>query len=175
MRKAKPKLSKKKQPKSFEDLVKEIQSIKDCYKKSLDALETKDKADIKSIEGAFCGSVYLDGCQTGKRVIGEKRWDYIICHDSKLYFVEVHSAQTKNITELEGKAKMLKNFLDGEGSALKTMKDPGFSNIWLVSSGAKVDLRPKGIKLTGAPLNRYLASKGLMLYTKLEFPLKAKK
>ena len=164
----------KKEPKSFEEIVKEISSIKNCYNKGLDALDSKDRKDIRSVKGKFCGSVFLDECQTGPRPEGEKRWDYIICHSGKLYFVEVHSAQTTNVSELEGKAKMLNIFLSGEGAALKALKDPAFPNIWLASPKTKVDIRHAGITLTGADRNRYLAQKGLVLYTKLEFPLKPK-
>jgi hypothetical protein len=153
---------------SFEELVKGIASIKNCYKENLGALTAKDK---KVVTGTgFCGSVHLDDCQTGKRPQGQKRWDYIICHEKQLYFVEVHSPDTSEISVVEGKAQMLKDFLNGEGAALKKMK-ANAPYYWVASPGANFDIKPAGKKIDTAALNRLLAKKGIRYASKLSFPI----
>lgn len=177
-------MSKQKRPQSgklkeisFSELVKGTSSIKDCYRERLGAISRKDDRKLITADdpSKFCGSVDLDNCQTGPRLQDEKRWDYIICYDGKLYFVEIHSAQSSNVSELEGKAKTLKKFLDSEeGLEFRKRKDENIPYIWLVSPKAKVDIRLGSEKLNGDRQSRYLNEKGLKLYKKLSFPLTKK-
>lgn len=149
-------------------MVKGIESIKHCFKQNLDAIPSKDK---KVITGTgFCGSVHLDECQSGTRPQGQKRWDYIICHDKKLYFVEVHSPDTGEVSVVIKKAEMLKDFLNGKGATLKQMqaKAPFF---WVGSHGSNFDIREGGKRIDTATFNRNLSKKGIRYVSRLSFPV----
>ena len=102
----------KKKQLSFEEAVKATPEIKDCFKISLKALERDHTSKIKFADkNKLCGSVFLDQCLTDQNLSPGNRWDYIICYDQELYFVEVHGAYPKEVDVVIRKKEWLKLWL----------------------------------------------------------------
>ncbi|MCF8308072.1 MAG: hypothetical protein K9I68_03590 [Bacteroidales bacterium] len=72
------------------------------------------------------GSVFLEECLAG--IYRQANlWDYMISYNSRIYFIEVHPAETKNISEMINKVTWLKDWLKNNGyqfNALKSKKSP---------------------------------------------------
>ncbi|MEQ1746249.1 MAG: hypothetical protein ABMA02_12545 [Saprospiraceae bacterium] len=67
------------------------------------------------------GSLDIDSCT---RVLypQDNRWDYAIGYDSKVYFAEVHSAQTNEVSTMLRKLEWLKNWLNRQAPEIKKLR-----------------------------------------------------
>ena len=159
--------------KSFEELVKETNSIKNCFQPGIQALSKNERNLISINSGEFCGSVDLDGCLSKQGIATRhNRWDYLICHEGKIYCVEIHGAKTSQVSKLVDKAQALKDWLNSaDGLEISKRVDKRFPPIWVPTKGGNVDIREGGIKLAGSKLTFALAKKGLLLKNRLVFPL----
>jgi hypothetical protein len=75
--------------------------VSECCQAGLQAIKGSDRAkfvcgDTRKIEG----SVDIDTCVKERYPEGN-RWDYIPGYDGRVYFVEIHPADTKNISEMK--------------------------------------------------------------------------
>lgn len=86
--------------------------IVNCYKEGLQALKAVDRQRIViNNTRKLCGSVDLDSCLE-ERYPNDNRWDYIICYNDVLHFVEIHSASgASEVATIVNKAKWLRNWL----------------------------------------------------------------
>lgn len=105
---------------SFEAAVKATANVASGYKRGLQALEKdhsqKIKADTKKIEG----SLFIDECL--KKIDNGNRWDYAIGYKGEVYFVEVHSANTSEVSTVLKKLAWLKVWLNNGGTAINSIK-----------------------------------------------------
>ncbi len=115
----------------------------------------------RKVEVADCqGSVDIDFCLKDKTVgKNQCRWDYAIGSNNQSYFVEIHSADTKNIDEVTKKADWLKRWLKTSAQKLDEIKHLPF--YWVATSGIDVRNRNKMAKL--ATLNVKLVSSPLVI------------
>lgn len=83
--------------------------LKNAYKDGLQALGSYS-VKVKPTDTKKCeGSVDIDAAV--KSVYPEEsRWDYAIGYDGKTYFVEIHSAETSQVTPVLNKYTWLKDF-----------------------------------------------------------------
>jgi len=124
--------------------------ISGCGQAGLQAIKGGDRAkfvcdDTRKIEG----SVDIDTC-VKKRYPEGNRWDYAVGYSGRVYFVEIHPADTKNISEMEKKLSWLKQWLKDQKSPLSE----GASYHWVASG--RVNITPSGNKL------KSLVAKGLL-------------
>lgn len=123
-------MSKKKS--AFQKAVEATDEIKNCWKPGLQALgsySTKIKLGDKEV----CGSVDLDGCLAGQKLYpSENRWDYAVCYNGKVYFVEVHSAESSEVEVVRNKQSWLTNWLNSKAPELVKLKASG-PNHWVQS------------------------------------------
>ncbi|TVQ96657.1 MAG: hypothetical protein EA398_15710 [Deltaproteobacteria bacterium] len=141
---------------TFREVVKEVPSIADAFEPGLRALHARDRARILAPEPRrLRGSVDLDEALRVDRP-GENRWDYIIGLSAgeaeRAIFVEVHPASTSDVATMLRKLQWLKEWLRGEGAALRALRD---SRPYRWVASGKVVIRP------GTPQARRLASSGL--------------
>jgi len=103
----------------------------------------KRKVDVVDCQG----SVNIDECLKDRpEGRGQCRWDYALgCHD-KAYFIEIHSADTKNIDEVIKKADWLRHWLQSSAKALDAIKHLPF--YWVATSGIDIRNRNKMAKLS---------------------------
>lgn len=94
-----------------------IQSITNCYQPGLQALGKNSKKVKPQNSRICCGSVDLDSCLKAA-LPNDPRWDYIICYNEQIYFVEVHPASTSQVQKMIDKANWLKRWLVNEGAPL---------------------------------------------------------
>lgn len=67
------------------------------------------------------GSVDIDSCTTQKYP-NENRWDYAFSYNGEVYFIEVHSAITSEVTTVLKKFRWLKDWLIQQAPEINKMK-----------------------------------------------------
>ncbi len=115
----------------FKTAVEATPQVATCYKPGLQALGDYSKK-ISPADTSKCqGSLDIDAC-TVASYPQENRWDYAIGYDSKVYFVEFHSAQTGEVRPMLKKLQWLKDWLNNHAPEIKKMKaeQPYF---WIMS------------------------------------------
>lgn len=124
----------------FEQVVKNTNDIAQGYQPGLQAIEAQHKGYIvvKSPR-LLCGSVNIDK-EVEKFYPNEHRWDYAICYDGKVFFVEIHSANTSNIAEMEKKLKWLKNWLKTKAPLLEQFPASSSKRFYWVTMGSGVHI-----------------------------------
>jgi len=95
---------------SFKEAVEATKEIATCYQTGLKALGGYSLKILADEPKKCCGSVDIDYCVT-KLYPQENRWDYAICYDGEVYFVEVHSANTGEVSTVLRKLRWLKDWL----------------------------------------------------------------
>jgi len=143
---------------TFEKAVRKTPSIRDAYRRGLNALRGTDRAHIAVDDTRLLtGSVDLD---TTLRSLypNESRWDYGVAHKKRrqaerVYWIEIHPAtNATHIAEVESKFDWLNHWLANEGALLNSFEK---RFIW-VSTG-RTEFSPT------SPHRRRLAAQGLVL------------
>jgi hypothetical protein len=146
-------------PNAFQKAVSDTPDLgKHAYHAGLKALTAAHRKRIQQGEARILGSINLDGalCQ---RYPNEPRWDYAIGvqKGNKPYaiWVEVHPANTSNVSEVLLKLRWLKGWLSGQATQLHALTPPQRAYHWIATDG--VDITPN------SPEARQLAQAGLTM------------
>ena len=123
---------------SFKSAVEKTPDIAPCFQAGLQALGKHSKK-IELEETLLCsGSVDIDACTTAKYP-QSSRWDYALCYKSEVFFVEVHTANTREVTAVLNKLKWLKDWLNAQAPEINKLKAKSQSPfIWLQSNNFKL-------------------------------------
>lgn len=124
---------------SFEEAVKATSDISDCFQKGLKAFG-KNSTKIKLVDNKQCeGSVDIDTCVTAKYP-NDSRWDYMFSYMGNIYFVEIHSAYTSEISVVLKKLKWLKDWLRTQAPEIGKLKAKENPFFWIQSG--RYDISP---------------------------------
>lgn len=146
---------------TFKQAVENTQDIKNGFHNGLQALGANAKqvaaTDTKKLEG----SVDIDAC-TKELYPQDARWDYAIGYEGKVYFLEIHPANTSNVKEMIKKAEWLTNWLNQKAPLLKSQA--ANNNFYWKASG-------KHNILPNSPQYRRLAQSKIKLISNCKLPL----
>lgn len=105
----------------FKDAVDATPEVKNCYKPGLQALGVH-RAKIVLHDNRKCnGSVEIDECVRAFYP-NSNRWDYVFAYKSSAYFVEVHSAETNEVSVVLAKLQWLKDWLNEKAPEIGKLK-----------------------------------------------------
>lgn len=94
----------------FKEAVEATPEIKNCYQPGLQALGSYS-TKIELLNNRECnGSVEIDECVRPNYPTAN-RWDYVVSYKSAAYFIEVHSAETSEVSVVLTKLQWLKDWL----------------------------------------------------------------
>lgn len=145
----------------FQNAVKSIPEIKDGYCHGLQALgQNAQKVKFKDSK-KLNGSVDIDK-STIALYPEANRWDYAIGYDGKAYFLEIHPANTSDVTTVIEKAKWLENWLATKATELKHIAAHPIY-YWIPSGKYNI--------LPNSPQYRKLAQSKIQLKNILKLPL----
>jgi len=143
---------------TFQEAVKVTPDVANCYQLGLKALGKYSKkievADLSQCEG----SLDIDVC-TIKKYPQANRWDYALSYKTQVYFVEVHSAETGEVSTVLKKLQWLKDWLQAEAPEIKKLQSTGQAFFWLQSG--RFDILP------GSPQAKEIANARLRPIPKL--------
>lgn len=120
---------------SFKKAVETTKDIENCFQAGLKALGKYSSKIVLRDPKKCCGSVDIDGCVT-KKYPQDNRWDYAICYDGDVFFAEVHSANTGEVSTVLRKLQWLRNWLNLNAPEINKLrarsKTPFY---WIQSNG----------------------------------------
>lgn len=106
---------------AFKKAVENTPDIANGYYNGLHAVENADKDAICVRDNRkLSGSVNIDK-EVKDKYPNAPRWDYAICYDSKVCFIEVHPASTKDIGDMVKKKRWLMNWLKDKAPMLDSL------------------------------------------------------
>lgn len=144
----------------FQNAVSATPDVSSGYCKGLQAMKGNSSVLKVADSRRLQGSVDIDEC-TKRLYPQEARWDYVIGYGDRAYFVEVHPANTSNVTEMVNKANWLEKWLRNKAPELEKLR---VDILYWVPSGKVAILR-------NSPQYRKLALHKLVL-TKTPFEIK---
>jgi hypothetical protein len=140
----------------FKIAVEKTEDTQNYFQNGLQALG-KYSLKVKLTDNSKCeGSVDIDACTTSKYPQAN-RWDYVFSYDSKIYFIEVHSADTSEVGVVLKKLQWLKEWLNQKAPLLNQLKPKSFC--WIQSNGYHI--------LKNSKQERLLAQNGIRPIAKL--------
>lgn len=106
---------------TFKQAVEATPDIKKCYQAGLRAFGS-DSKKIHLGDTTKCeGSVDIDGCTT-TNYPQSNRWDYCFSYKSEVFFVEVHTANTAEVSTVLRKLQWLRDWLNHEAPELAKLR-----------------------------------------------------
>lgn len=147
---------------AFRQAVEATAEIADGYCQGLQALRANATTVTAENTLHLEGSVDIDAC-VHNLYPNDSRWDYAIGYEGKSYFLEVHPANTSNVSEMLNKAKWLKGWLQDKALPLKNIA-AGKTLYWVPSGKCKI--------LPGSPESKRLAQSHIRIVKPLRLPIK---
>lgn len=123
---------------TFKEAVEGTPEIATCLQTGLKALGGNSKK-IKLRHTSLCeGSVDIDVC-VSKLYPSSNRWDYCFSYNGEVFFVEVHSAITSEVSTVLNKLTWLKKWLRDSAPELDNLKAKSRTPFyWVQSSGFSI-------------------------------------
>lgn len=124
---------------AFRMAVEETPDVANGYCPGLQALENVDKGAVKlKDKRKVDGSLNIDK-ETKLLYPNDPRWDYAVGYDGKVFFVEVHPANTSNISEMAKKKEWLKKWLNSKAPLLDALPSGHPRFLWVATkSGVRI-------------------------------------
>ena len=118
---------------AFRMAVEETPDVANGYCPGLQALENVDKGAVKlKYKRKVDGSLNIDK-ETKLLYPNDPRWDYAVGYDGKVFFVEVHPANTSNISEMAKKKEWLKKWLKSKAPLLNALPSGHPRFLWVAT------------------------------------------
>ena len=115
---------------AFRMAVEGTPDVANGYCPGLQALENVDKSAVKlNDKRKLDGSLNIDK-ETKHLYPNEPRWDYAVGYDDKVFFVEVHPANTSNISDMAKKKEWLKKWLQSKAPLLDALPSGNPRFLW---------------------------------------------
>lgn len=118
----------------FQDAVKNTPEIANCYQVGLRGLSPYSQKVQLGDTSKCSGSVDIDAC-TAAKYPQSNRWDYVLGYNDKAYFVEVHTANTGEVSTVLRKLQWLKDWLNAQAPALNKIKADKNPFVWVQTNG----------------------------------------
>ena len=148
--------------KTFKKAIEETSEIQHSYCAGKMAILNKERNKVELNEARKCGgSLFLDQCLIDQGLYpNDNRWDYAIDYNGEVFFFEVHTACSSQVSIVLKKLEWLKDWLRNKApeiNALKaTTKTPFY---WVQSNGYHI--------LPNSSHKRAVLQKGLKPISKL--------
>lgn len=123
---------------TYEEAVKVTPDVSTGYRKGVEAFgEYKSKIKVPDSK-KINGSLDIDA-MTVELYPETNRWDYAICYDSEVFYIEIHPACTSEVSKMLKKLNWLKSWLVTKAPAIDKLttktKQPYY---WIQSSNCKI-------------------------------------
>lgn len=107
---------------SFRKAIENTPDVQHGYREGLQAIVKADKRAVMVKDARrLDGSLNIDE-ETKMLYPNESRWDYAVGYDGKVYYVEVHPANTSNVEEVIKKKLWLDKWLKEKAPSMSALK-----------------------------------------------------
>lgn len=106
---------------SFRQAVANTPDISTCYQSGLKALGAYSAKVLATNTSLLHGGVDIDSCTSGIYP-DANRWDYAIAYNGEVYFIEVHSAKSDEVSKVIRKFHWLTDWLNNRAPEINRLK-----------------------------------------------------
>lgn len=145
---------------SFKQAVQSTIEVKHCYCEGKQAIKNEEKGKVELIDPRQCGgSLFIDQCLLDQKLYTcDNRWDYAIDYKGEVFFFEVHTASSDQVSTVLKKLQWLKDWLNQKAPEINKLKSIS-AYYWVQSSGYHI--------LPNSVYERLVVQKGLKPIPKL--------
>lgn len=110
--------------KLFIEAVEETPEVCGCYCPGKGGILKKERNKVELADSQKCGgSLFIDQCLIDQGLYSnEHRWDYAIDYDGEVFFFEVHTANTGEVSTVLNKLAWLKDWLNNKAPEINALK-----------------------------------------------------
>lgn len=123
---------------TFKEAVEATPDVASGYQEGINAFDKYANKIIVPDPDKIDGSLDIDET-TSKLYPNDNRWDYALCYDSEVFYIEVHSAITSEVSRMIKKLQWLKIWLETKAPEINKLttktKRPFY---WVQSSNSNI-------------------------------------
>ena len=141
---------------AFQVAVENTTDVKNGFRVGKQAIKSVDRSKVVATNNKKVqGSLDIDS-QVKALYPNDPRWDYALSYDDKIYFFEVHPAETSEVDKVVNKVKWLKCWLKTQAPKINELPKAEHPYTWVQSgryailptAREKMKLSASGIKIT---------------------------
>ena len=118
---------------AFQVAVENTEEVKNGFRVGKQAIKSADRSKVDAAESKkLQGSLDIDS-QVKALYPMDPRWDYALSYADKIYYLEVHPAETSEIDKVVSKVKWLKNWLKNKATKINELPKAEHPYIWIQS------------------------------------------
>lgn len=118
---------------AFQVAVENTEEVKNGFRVGKQAIKSADRSKVDAAENKkLQGSLDIDS-QVKTLYPMDPRWDYALSYADKIYYLEVHPAETSEIDKVVSKVKWLKNWLKTKATKINKLPKAEHPYIWIQS------------------------------------------
>jgi NAD(P)H-nitrite reductase large subunit len=146
--------------KTFKEAVESTPDVCNCYMVGKQAIISSDRNKCELTVQSKCGgSLFIDEClKQQNKYPQDNRWDYAIDYNSEVFFFEVHTANTSQVSTVLKKLQWLKDWLIRKAPEINSIKASA-PYYWVHTNGYHI--------LPNSSQERSVIQKGLKPVSKL--------
>jgi hypothetical protein len=153
-------IQKKVRRKTFKQAVEATNEVRHCFREGKQAIKNDERDKVELSQPRKCGgSLFIDQCLVDQNAYpNDNRWDYAIDYNREVYFFEVHTASTKEVSTVLKKLEWLKSWLHHKVPEINSLRAER-SFYWIQSNGYHI--------LPNSSQEKLVKQKGLKPISKL--------
>lgn len=118
---------------AFQIAVENTEEVKNGFCRGKQAIKRAYRVKVNAANNdKLQGSLDID-LQVKELYPNEPRWDYALSYDDKIYFFEVHPAETSEVENVVNKVKWLKNWLKTKATEINKLPKAEHPYTWIQS------------------------------------------
>jgi hypothetical protein len=148
--------------KTFKKAIEETPEVQHCYCEGKSAFPKKDANKVELNDPRKCGgSLFIDQCLFDQGLYpNDNRWDYAIDYNGEVFFFEVHTASSSEVSTVLKKLEWLKDWLINKAPEINALKAKSKTPFyWVQSNGYHI--------LPNSSYERAVLQKGMKPISKL--------
>lgn len=151
-----------KKMKTFKQAVEITAEVKNCFKSGKLAIPNNERNKVELNDSRKCGgSLFIDQCLFNQKLYpNDNRWDYAIDYNGEVFFFEIHTASSGEVSTVLKKLQWLKDWLSQKAPEIYALKAKSKTPYyWVQSNGYHI--------LPNSSHERAVREKGLRPISKL--------
>ena len=117
---------------AFQEAIENTEEVKNGFCVGKQAIKSIDRSKVVATNNKVQGSLDIDS-QVRALYPNEPRWDYALSYDDKIYFFEVHPAETSEVDKVVNKVKWLKCWLKTQAPKINKLPKAEHPYTWVQS------------------------------------------
>lgn len=118
---------------AFQVAIENTEEVKNGFRVGKQAIKSADRSKVDAADNnKLQGSLDIDS-EVKALYPNEPRWDYALSYDGKIYYFEVHPAETSEVDKVVNKVKWLRHWLRTKATEIDKLPKAEHPYTWVQS------------------------------------------